>query len=45
MNTIPVIHLDQGVEEGGAGVLGEFHQQSDSELRSGTGDTTSSLLT
>lgn len=41
MNTIPAIHLDQWVEEGGAGAPGEFHQQSDWKPRSDTGDTSS----
>lgn len=45
MNTIYAIHLDQWVEEGGAGVPGGFHQQSDRKPRSDTRDARSFLPT
>lgn len=41
MNTIYTIHLDQWVEEGGAGVPGGFHQQSAWKPRSDTRDARS----
>lgn len=39
MNTIQAIHRDQWVEEGGAAVSCEFHQQSDWKPRSDARDT------
>lgn len=41
MNTIYAIHLDQWVEEGGAGVPCGFHQQSDLKPRSDSRDARS----